>query len=104
MFQAADGPIMTPTFIMTGSHPRKTVGTVEFTEPLLSLAGVLTFGFLIGFETFLWSIVMPMILGGIILTPFAAWLVKKTSRRALGITIGLWLTTLNIYWLVTAYL
>jgi len=91
------GPIMTPTFIMTGSNPRKTVGTVEFTEPLISLAGVLTFGFLIGFETFLWSIVLPMILGGIILTPFAAWLVKKIPRRVLGAIIGLWLVALNVY-------
>jgi len=97
------GPIMTPTFILTGSNPRRAVGTVEFTEPLISLAGVLTFGFLIGFETFLWSIVMPMILGGIILTPIAAWLVNKTPRRALGISIGLWLTALNIYGLVTAW-
>jgi len=94
------GPIMTPTFIMTGSNPRKTVGTVEFTEPLISLAGVLTFGFLIGFETFLWSIVLPMILGGIVLTPFAAWLVKKISRKNLGITIGVWLILLNLYGLI----
>ena len=98
------GPIMTPTFIMTGSNPRKTVGTVEFTEPLISATGVLTFGFLIGFETFLWSIVLPMIIGGIILTPFAAWMVKKASGRALGTTIGLWLTALNIYGLVTTWL
>lgn len=94
------GPVMTPTFILTGSNTKKAVGTVEFTEPLISLAGVLTFGFLIGFETFLWSIVMPMIIGGMILTPFAAWLVKKTPRRALGIAIGLWLTMLNIYGLL----
>ncbi len=94
------GPVMTPTFILTGSNPQKAVGTVEFTEPLISLAGVLAFGFLIGFETFLWNLVLPMIIGGIILSPFAAWLVKKTPRRALGIAIGLWLTMLNIYGLV----
>lgn len=94
------GPIMTPTFILTGSNPNKAVGTVEFTEPLISLAGVLTFGFLIGFETFLWSLVLPMVIGGMILTPFAAWLVKKTPRRALGMAIGLWLVALNVYGLV----
>ena len=98
------GPIMTPIFIMKGSNPRRAVGTVEFTEPLTSLAGVLTFGFLIGFETFLWSIVIPMVVGGIILTPFAAWLVKKTPRKALGIAIGSWLIALNLYALVVAYL
>ncbi len=91
------GPIMTPTFIMTGSNPRKAVGTVEFIEPLVSLAGVLTFGALIGFETFLWNIVLPMIIGGTILTPFASWLTKKTPKRMLGVAIGLWLIALNVY-------
>jgi len=96
------GPIITPTFILTGSTPREAVGTVEITEPLISLSAVLTFGFLIGFETFLWNIVVPMIIGGIILTPFAALLVKRTPRRALGILIGLWLAILNIHGLIAA--
>jgi uncharacterized membrane protein YfcA len=97
------GPIITPTFIMTGSNPRKAVGTVEFTEPFVSLAGVLTFGALIGFETFLWNIVLPMIIGGVILTPFASWLTKKTPKRALGIAIGVWLAVLNVYGLATVF-
>jgi len=98
------GPIMTPIFIMKGSNPRKAVGTVEFTEPLISLAGVLTFGFLMRFETFVWSTVMPMVVGGIILTPFAAWIVKKIRGKLLGIAIGSWLIALNLYALVVAYL
>ena len=95
---------MTPTFILTGSEPKRAVGTVEFTEPLISLAGVLTFGALMGFGAFPWSVVLPMIVGGVVLTPFAAWLIKCTPRRALGVAIGLWLTTLNVYGLVVAWL
>ena len=45
--------------ILTGSEPRKAIGTVEFTEPFVSLAAVLTFGFTLGFESFLWNITIP---------------------------------------------
>ena len=94
------GPILTPTLLLKGSNPRKVVGTVEFTEPFISLAGVLMFGIMIGFDKFLWNIVVPMTIGGIILTPIASWLVKKLPRRALGILIGLWLVILNLYGLL----
>ena len=94
------GPIGTPTLIITGSEPRKAVGTVEFTEPFVSLAAVLTFGFTLGFKSFMWNITFPMIIGGFILTPIAGLLAKKTPRRTLGILIGLWLMFLNVYGLL----
>ena len=65
------GPIGTPTLILSGSDPRKAVGTVEFTEPFVSLAAVLTFGFTPGFEGYLWNMTNPRIIGGLILTPIA---------------------------------
>jgi len=49
------GPIGTPSLILSGSDPKKAVGTIEFTEPFVSLAAVLTFGFTIGFEEFMWN-------------------------------------------------
>lgn len=98
------GPILTPAFVATGSDPRKAVGTVEFTEPIISVATVLTFGLIIGFESFLWNIVLPMIIGGIILTPVGAYLCSKTPRRLLGILVGLWVATLNIRTLIMVLL
>lgn len=94
------GPILTPTFIATGSNPRKAVGTVEFTEPIISVATVVTFGLIIGFESFLWNIVLPIVIGGIILTPIAAYVCSKTPRRLLGILVGLWVAALNIRTLI----
>lgn len=98
------GPILTPTFVATGSNPRKAVGTVEFTEPIISVAAVVTFGLIIGFETFLWNIVLPMLIGGIILSPVAAYLCSKTPRRLLGILVGLWVAVLNIRTLILVLL
>ena len=71
------GAILTPTFVATGSNPRKAVGTVEFTEPIVSFFTVITFGIILGFESFMWSIVVPMLIGGVILSPVAAWITKR---------------------------
>ncbi len=98
------GPILTPAFVASGSNPRKAVGTVEFTEPIISFATFLTFGVTIGFESFMWDIVLPMIIGGIILSPVAAYVCSKTPRRLLGILVGLWIIVLNLRTLITLLL
>jgi len=98
------GPILTPAFVATGSNPRKAVGTVEFTEPIISVATFVTFGLIIGFESFLWNIVLPILIGGIILSPIAAYLCSKTPRRLLGILVGLWVAVLNIRTLIMVLL
>ena len=90
------GPILTSTFVATGSSPRKAVGTVEVSEPIISVAAFVTFGILIGFESFLWSLVIPILIGGIILTPVAAYVTARMPRRWLGILVGLWIAALNI--------
>lgn len=98
------GPILTPAFVATGSNPRKAIGTVEFSEPVISTATFLTFGFMIGFESFLWNIVLPVVIGGIILTPIAAYCCSKVPRRLLGILVGLWVAALNIRTLIMVFL
>lgn len=90
------GPLCTPIFILRGSEPRKAIGTVEITEPIISFTSMLVFAFTIGLESFLWSIVIPIMLGGFILTPIAAWTSKKVPKRLLGILIGVWLIILNM--------
>lgn len=95
------GPIGTPSLILSGSEPNKAVGTIEFTEPFVSLAAVLTFGATIGFESFMWDITIPMIIGGFILTPIAGWMTSKLPKRWLGIFIGVWLMALNVYGLLS---
>jgi len=94
------GPIGTPSLILSGSDPKKAVGTIEFTEPFVSLAAVLTFGLTIGFESFMWNLTIPMIIGGFVLTPVAGYVTSRVPRRALGVLIGVWLIALNVYGLI----
>ena len=89
------GPLVTPVFLLGGSEPRKAIGTVEITEPVISFTAMVIFGLSLGFESFLWSIVIPVMLGGFILTPIAAWISKKAPKKLLGILIGVWLIILN---------
>ena len=88
-------PICTSAYVLNGSEPRKAVGTVEITEPIISLTSVIAFGILLGFENFLWGLALPMIIGGILLTPVAAYVTKRIPKRWLGILIGAWLVILN---------
>ena len=95
------GPLGTPALILSGEEPRRAVGSIEFTEPIISIVAVLTFGFTLGFEKFMWSMVIPMIIGGLILTPFASILTTKMPRRLLGSLIGIWLVLLNLWGLLS---
>ena len=95
------GPLGTPALILSGEEPKRAVGSIEFTEPIISTVAVLTFGFTIGFEKFMWNMVIPMIIGGLILTPFASILTKKMPRRLLGSLIGIWLVLLNLWGLMS---
>ena len=89
------GPLVTPVFILGGSEPRKVVGTVEITEPFISFTAMIVFGFTLGFESFLWPIVIPVMLGGFILTPIAALVTRRIPKRLLGVLVGLLLIILN---------
>jgi len=48
----------------------------------------------------MWNLTIPMIIGGLILTPVSGYLVAKIPRKWLGILIGVWLIALNLYGLL----
>lgn len=62
------GPICTSAYVLNNTEPRKAVGIAKITEPIISLTSVVAFGILLGFENFLWSLALPMVIGGIFLT------------------------------------
>jgi hypothetical protein len=90
------GPIVTSTLVAKGKEPRKAVGTVEITEPIISFTAVIVLGLLCGFENFLWTIVLPIMIGGFILTPVSAYITKKIPKKLFGILVGSWLIILNL--------
>lgn len=90
------GPLCVPIFVLGGYEPREAVGTVEATEPIISFTAVIVFGLVLGFESFSWWLIIPLILGGFILTPIGAYLSRHIPKRLLGVLIGLVLVVLNL--------
>ncbi|MDI6855885.1 MAG: sulfite exporter TauE/SafE family protein [Candidatus Thermoplasmatota archaeon] len=90
------GPLCTSTLVSANkSEPRYVIGSVNLAEFFVTIAITLTFGLVIGFENFLWAITIPLIIGGVIAAPIAAYTCKRVSPRILGILVGAILIALN---------
>ena len=83
------GPVGTPAILASGRlEPRKTIGSIDTSEFLISVAA--SVGFLIGIGSegidFAW--VVALLIGGVIAAPIAAWLVRHIPPRVLGSAVG----------------
>lgn len=83
------GPITTPTLLTVTDHePRKVIGTVSASEFLVAVAASL--GFLVGSATegLDWEVVAGLLLGGVLMAPFAAFLAGRMPHAPFGALIG----------------
>jgi uncharacterized membrane protein YfcA len=83
------GPITTPTLLtMTNAHPRTVIGTVSAAEFLVAVAA--STGFLVGAATagVDWEVVAGLLLGGVLMAPFAAYLAGRLPHAPFGALIG----------------
>ncbi len=81
------GPIVTTTLISTGHTPRKTIGSVNFSEFFVTLVISITFLLTIGLKH--WTVFLGLMIGGIIAAPFGALLTKKIPAKAIMISLGI---------------
>lgn len=89
------GPVVTTTLLGSGHEPRTTIGSVNFAEFFLSLAGAASFVVLM--ETNAWTIIAGLVLGGLFAAPFAALLCRKLSARTLLILVGTLISALSAF-------
>lgn len=95
------GPVVTSTMIAAGSDVKKTIGTVNTAEFLVTVAETTTFLVLLtGFNEYRW-IIIGLILGSVAAAPFAAWFCKKIPVRPLLGIVGALIIGLNVYNLIT---
>ena len=80
------GPIVTSTLVSSGNDPRKTIGSVNFTEFFVTFAEVVTFIAMIGLVN--WQIILGLAIGGVMAAPFGAYLTKKIPVKPLMILVG----------------
>lgn len=89
------GPVVTTSLIGTGQDPRTTIGSVNAAEFILSLAGGLSFAFLIGLTY--WHVIAGLVVGGLFAAPFAAWLCRHLQARTLLILVGVLITAISSF-------
>jgi uncharacterized membrane protein YfcA len=80
------GPVVTSTLISTGHSPRKTIGSVNFSEFFVTLTESVVFIVTIGLTN--WKIILGLLLGGIIAAPLGAVVTKKLPQKAILIIVG----------------
>ncbi len=90
------GPVATSALLGSGKlAPRKTVGSVNAAEFIVSVAASLGFLFGLGNANIPYEIVAALLIGGVIAAPLAAWLVSRLATRWLGVGVGLVLILTN---------
>ena len=91
------GPIVTSTMVAMGSDVKKTIGTVNVAEFLVTVAETTTFAVLIKDIYSYTYMILGMIIGGVIAAPLAARLCKKMPTKPLMAMVGLLIIALNLY-------
>jgi uncharacterized membrane protein YfcA len=88
------GPIVTSTLLSKGRTVNYTIGSVNAAEFFISVSSAGTFLLFNGIDS--WQVIIGLILGGVIASPFAAVLVKKMKRKPLMIMVGVLVIAMSI--------
>jgi len=96
------GPVVTSNLLVQGADPRKTIGTVNTAEFLLTLSVSIAFVTTLGFEAFSLAIV-GLIVGGVAAAPFGAIAAKRIRPRALLAAVAVVLIATSLYGIYKAW-
>lgn len=87
------GPIVNSTLMSRGQTPRYAIGTVNFVEFFVAVAGAGTFFLFL--DDISWAAVLGLILGGVVAAPFAAVICKRVKPQNLMIVVGVLIMILS---------
>lgn len=88
------GPIVTSTLLSKGRTVHYTIGSVNAAEFFISLSSAATFLIFTGISS--WQVIIGLVIGGVIASPFAAILVRKIKRKPLMIMVGVLIIILSM--------
>jgi uncharacterized membrane protein YfcA len=95
------GPIVTGNLLAQGADPRRTIGTVNTAEFLVTVTISATFIAALGWEAFTTATV-GLLIGGVAAAPIGAFAVKKARGTFLLVAVGILLTCTSLYGVYTA--
>lgn len=96
------GPVVTSNLLVQGSDPRKTIGTVNSAEFLITTSISIAFIASIGLEAFTVATV-GLIIGGVAAAPFGALFAKRINPRTLLLAVSIVLITTSAYSIHSAW-
>ena len=90
------GAVVTGNLLVQGHEPRKTIGTVNTAEFVLTLTISATFIFSLGWEAFT-KATLGLLIGGVAAAPLGAFAAKKVAPKLLLVFVGVLLTITSLY-------
>lgn len=96
------GPIVTSTLLSKGRTVNYTIGSVNAAEFFISVSSAGTFLLFNGIDS--WQVIIGLILGGVIASPFAAVLVKRMKRKPLMIIVGVLVIAMSLRTIIMAFM
>ncbi len=98
------GPLATPTLMTAGKmEPRTAIGSVSASEFLVALAASVGFLLALGTSGIDFAAVGALLIGGVLATPVAAWLVRRLPTPVLGAFTGGLLVITNVRTLLRTF-
>lgn len=91
------GPIVTSSLLASGHDAKKSIGTVNAVEFLVTIAETTTFLIMLNDFKSYTTIVLGLIIGGVLAAPLGALICKKIPIKILMRYIGVFICVLNIY-------
>lgn len=90
------GPVVTSNLLVQGSDPRKTIGTVNSAEFLITTAISIAFISTLGFAAFT-VVTVGLIIGGVAAAPLGALFAKRINPRWLLLAVSIVLIATSCY-------
>lgn len=89
------GPVVTTSMLGTGREARYVVGTVNTAEFFVTLVSGVTLALVVSVQA--WESVAGLILGGMLMAPFAAWVAGRLPRTWLMVAVGILISCLSAW-------
>jgi uncharacterized membrane protein YfcA len=90
------GPVVTGNLLVQGAEPRRTIGTVNTTEFLVTLTASIAFVATLGLQAFS-AATVGLLIGGVAAAPIAAFVARRVRPKLLLVMVGSVLTLTSLY-------
>lgn len=90
------GPVVTGNLLVQGAEPRRTIGTVNTAEFLVTASASITFIFSLGLQAFS-TATLGLLIGGVAAAPIAAAVARRARAKVLLVLVGVVLTITSAY-------